>query len=102
MGPPMPRIAGTPTLATCRCAIVNEKSTFLPICGAHADSGRAIVYESTPVSSLEAKDEAQTTQVHRMPGIDASREFIPLSIAVLTVSDTRDLAEDKSGTTLAE
>jgi molybdenum cofactor biosynthesis protein B len=37
-----------------------------------------------------------------MPGIDASREFIPLSIAVLTVSDTRDLAEDKSGTTLAE
>ena len=37
-----------------------------------------------------------------MPGIDQSRQFVPLKIAVLTVSDTRDLAEDKSGATLAE
>jgi molybdenum cofactor biosynthesis protein B len=37
-----------------------------------------------------------------MPGIDASKEFIPLKIAVLTVSDTRALADDKSGGTLAE
>lgn len=37
-----------------------------------------------------------------MPGIDPSRTFVPLSIAVLTVSDTRDLADDKSGATLAE
>ena len=37
-----------------------------------------------------------------MPGIDASKEFIPLKIAVLTVSDTRDLADDKSAATLAE
>jgi molybdopterin adenylyltransferase len=37
-----------------------------------------------------------------MPGIDASKEFIPLKIAVLTVSDTRDLADDKSGAMLAE
>jgi molybdopterin adenylyltransferase len=37
-----------------------------------------------------------------MPGIDDSRQFIPLKIAVLTVSDTRDLADDKSGATLAE
>jgi molybdopterin adenylyltransferase len=37
-----------------------------------------------------------------MPGIDESKKFIPLRIAVLTVSDTRDLAEDKSGQTLAE
>jgi molybdenum cofactor biosynthesis protein B len=37
-----------------------------------------------------------------MPGIDASRQFIPLKIAVLTVSDTRSLADDKSGGTLAE
>ncbi|WP_371348675.1 molybdenum cofactor biosynthesis protein B [Ancylobacter sp. IITR112] len=28
--------------------------------------------------------------------------FVPLSIAVLTISDTRTLAEDRSGTTLAE
>ena len=37
-----------------------------------------------------------------MPGIDQTREFVPLKIAVLTVSDTRSLAEDKSGATLAE
>ncbi len=37
-----------------------------------------------------------------MLGIDESRQFIPLRIAVLTVSDTRALADDKSGATLAE
>jgi len=37
-----------------------------------------------------------------MPGIDQSRKFIPLQIAVLTVSDTRELADDKSGATLVE
>ena len=35
-----------------------------------------------------------------MPRIDESRPFIPLNIAVLTVSDTRSVAEDKSGATL--
>ena len=37
-----------------------------------------------------------------MAGIDQSRKFIPLRIAVLTVSDTRKLADDKSGAMLAE
>jgi molybdenum cofactor biosynthesis protein B len=37
-----------------------------------------------------------------MPGIDPSRQFVPLKIAVLTVSDTRSLEDDKSGGTLAE
>jgi molybdenum cofactor biosynthesis protein B len=37
-----------------------------------------------------------------MPGIDETRQFIPLKIAVLTVSDTRSFEDDKSGTTLAE
>lgn len=37
-----------------------------------------------------------------MPGIDESRQFVPMKIAVLTVSDTRNLADDKSGLTLAE
>jgi molybdenum cofactor biosynthesis protein B len=31
-----------------------------------------------------------------------SKPFIPLSIAVLTISDTRSLADDKSGTTLVD
>ncbi|MGQ4275293.1 molybdenum cofactor biosynthesis protein B [Terrihabitans sp. B22-R8] len=37
-----------------------------------------------------------------MPRIDESRPFIPLSIAVLTVSDTRVLADDRSGDVLVE
>src|ERR1700759_3556811 len=37
-----------------------------------------------------------------MPGIDETKQFIALKIAVLTVSDTRELADDKSGATLAE
>jgi molybdenum cofactor biosynthesis protein B len=37
-----------------------------------------------------------------MPGIDEKRSFVPLKIAVLTVSDTRTLEDDKSGGTLAE
>ena len=37
-----------------------------------------------------------------MPGIDQTRQFVPLKIAVLTVSDTRELADDKSGNTLVE
>jgi molybdenum cofactor biosynthesis protein B len=35
-----------------------------------------------------------------MPGIDETRPFLPLNIAVLTVSDTRQLADDRSGDTL--
>jgi molybdenum cofactor biosynthesis protein B len=37
-----------------------------------------------------------------MSSIDQSKSFVPLNIAVLTVSDTRSLADDKSGTTLAD
>ena len=37
-----------------------------------------------------------------MPGLDPQKPFVPLSIAVLTVSDTRHLADDKSGALLQE
>ena len=37
-----------------------------------------------------------------MSSNDQARPFIPLNIAVLTVSDTRSLDDDKSGTTLAD
>src|SRR5262245_9626749 len=37
-----------------------------------------------------------------MPGLDESRQFVPLKIAVLTVSDTRECAADKSGEILSE
>ena len=37
-----------------------------------------------------------------MPKIDESRPFIPVRIAILTMSDTRTLADDKSGNTQAD
>ena len=37
-----------------------------------------------------------------MPKIDESRPFLPVNIAILTVSDTRTEADDKSGDSLAE
>jgi molybdenum cofactor biosynthesis protein B len=37
-----------------------------------------------------------------MSSIDETKIFVPLNIAVLTISDTRSLADDKSGITLAE
>lgn len=37
-----------------------------------------------------------------MPGIDETKPFLPVNIAILTVSDTRDLLTDQSGDVLAE
>ena len=37
-----------------------------------------------------------------MSSIDEAKNFVPLNIAVLTISDTRTLADDKSGTTLSD
>ncbi|NBD28743.1 MAG: molybdenum cofactor biosynthesis protein B [Alphaproteobacteria bacterium] len=37
-----------------------------------------------------------------MTRLDETRDFIPVRIAVLTVSDTRSLAEDRSGQTLVD
>jgi molybdenum cofactor biosynthesis protein B len=37
-----------------------------------------------------------------MSRIDESKDFIPVNIAVLTVSDTRSLAEDRSGDVLVQ
>ncbi|HAW46607.1 MAG TPA: molybdenum cofactor biosynthesis protein B [Roseovarius sp.] len=37
-----------------------------------------------------------------MPRLDETKEFIPVRIALLTVSDTRDLTQDRSGDVLAE
>jgi molybdenum cofactor biosynthesis protein B len=37
-----------------------------------------------------------------MPRLDDSRPFLPVNIAILTVSDTRTSADDRSGDTLAE
>ena len=36
-----------------------------------------------------------------MPRIDEARPFLPLGVAIVTVSDTRERADDRSGDTLA-
>ena len=37
-----------------------------------------------------------------MASMNQPKQFVPLNIAVLTISDTRTIGEDKSGTTLAD
>ena len=37
-----------------------------------------------------------------MPGLDETKQFVPLKIAVLTISDTRSLKDDKSGALLVQ
>src|SRR6202451_4008570 len=37
-----------------------------------------------------------------MPGVDEAKKFVPLKIAVLTISDTRSLKDDKSGALLVQ
>ena len=37
-----------------------------------------------------------------MPKLDETRPFLPVQIGVMTVSDTRTLADDKSGQTLVD
>ena len=37
-----------------------------------------------------------------MSKLDMKREFVPVNFAILTVSDTRSLSEDKSGDVLSE
>jgi molybdenum cofactor biosynthesis protein B len=47
--------------------------------------------------------EEPTEGAFPMPGrLDETRPFLPVNIALLTVSDTRDEAQDRSGRTLAE
>ncbi len=43
---------------------------------------------------------ASQTERWRMSRIDETRDFFPVRIAILTVSDTRDAAQDRSGDTL--
>jgi molybdopterin adenylyltransferase len=51
---------------------------------------------------LAARHFRNSREQHSMTSIDESKQFVPLNIAVLTISDTRSLGDDKSGTTLAE
>src|SRR5262249_33569074 len=53
-------------------------------------------------SCLPAGRQAGAGEGESMSRIDESRPFVPIKIAVLTVSDTRTLADDTYGDTLVE
>jgi molybdenum cofactor biosynthesis protein B len=55
-----------------------------------------------PLAGAPAIAYVLKTKEMPMSRLDESRPFIPLNIAVLTVSDTRTLEEDRSGNTLTE
>ena len=65
----------------------------------HARSRGAIHRRGRLIRTLDAP--ARRDYRSTMP-IDETRTFLPVRIAVLTVSDTRGLAEDRSGDTLVE
>src|SRR6476661_7851600 len=52
--------------------------------------------------STHTLEEPRARQEITMARIDESRPFLPVNIAVMTVSDTRTAANDTSGDTLAE
>jgi molybdenum cofactor biosynthesis protein B len=56
---------------------------------------------ATPFLAISFADTARCEKPG-MTRLDETRPFLPLGIAVLTVSDTRKLDDDKSGSTLAE
>lgn len=60
-----------------------------------AEVAAAPLANGAPVTTSAMKDLP-------MPGIDETRDFIPLNIAVMTVSDTRKPETDKSGDVLAD
>src|SRR5690606_28847742 len=66
--------------------------------GGSASAARAPVGPS-PNGRVDAAGWAGCTPC--MPGVDSSRPFVPLRLAILTVSDTRTLATDTSGGILA-
>ena len=51
---------------------------------------------------MDARDKSGHDKRAIMSSIDGSKQFVPLNIAVLTISDTRTLEDDKSGATLAD
>ena len=87
-----------------RCS-VRRRARGIDRHGRASDLGHASVFAFwRPESSVDARDkpghdEKRSASCLR---IDETKQFIPLNIAVLTISDTRSLADDKSGTTLAE
>src|SRR6201999_2251346 len=59
-------------------------------------------HNGAAVAGTELSPARPQPETPRMARIDESRPFIPVNIAVLTVSDTRTLASDTSGAALAD
>src|SRR5262249_28388282 len=67
-------------------------------------AAQAVVHEGLPAGNHRGLQylRAGRGAIDQMSSTDQTKPFVPLNIAVLTISDTRSLADDKSGATLAE
>jgi len=55
-----------------------------------------------PAAPIWTHPDKQSQRVKTMSRIDETKDFVPMRIALLTVSDTRVAGDDRSGDTLAE
>ena len=67
-----------------------------------SEQQRSLRSESVHAHSIHGDSGDRVSYAKRMVGIDASRPFIAVRVAILTVSDTRSSADDASGQLLAE
>src|SRR5579862_432858 len=96
---PRPRSATTGCKSNRKVMLCRMPSPTAPRHSGSAGSPRASRRARCRPAIRSARTRFRTMKI---PGIDRSRPFVPLKIAVLTVSDTRANADDKSGATLAE
>jgi molybdenum cofactor biosynthesis protein B len=69
---------------------------------AMSEQERTLCCESIHPSSIQRDSAESLSYAIQMAGIDPNRPFIPVQIAILTVSDTRTESDDASGRLLAE
>eukprot|EP01034_Spumella_vulgaris_P044228 gene44228-54978_t len=120
--PPLAMPAGPLSAAAWLAAMATMRNDLEPparllqpviadVSGALATAGAALVRMSGSGATcfgLFDSDESAQHAAHTlsaahpecMAGINDNRPFVPVGIAILTVSDTRTLADDKSGDTL--
>jgi molybdenum cofactor biosynthesis protein B len=67
-----------------------------------SEQQRTLRSEAFHVLSIHGDSIAGLRYGQAMPGIDESRPFIPVHLAILTISDTRSEADDKSGQLLID
>src|SRR3984957_15811676 len=80
-----------------------SKDDWRGACGPSFEARKSAHLSSVPTDAQPGMTSGCVAKrFSQMSSIDEAKKFIPLNIAVLTVSDTRSLADDKSGATLSD